>query len=288
MSKGFITELGDRAAVVVGGAEARSFLQNVVTADMDAVHDGAAGYGALLSPQGKVLFDFLILADGDRYLIDLPQAAVAEFMKRLSLYRLRAKVTIETDAALGIHAAWPGRPFAVDAVVGRDPRHPALGYRLIGRDASGDDSFQPATAEAFHARRVRLGVPEGGVDFVYGDAFPHDANIDRLGGVTFDKGCYIGQEVVSRMQHRGTARRRVIPIEADMALPPTGTAIEAEGRPIGTVGSVAGRQGLALVRIDRAASAIAAGQAIAAGAVPVRLQIPDWAKQASRTADAED
>lgn len=289
MSKGFITELGDRSVAAVGGADARSFLQGVITTDLDTVKVGEAGYGALLTPQGKILFDFLILADGARFLFDLPEDLAADFVKRLSLYRLRAKVDIAIADDLQVHAAWGNdAPPEMNGCIGRDRRHPELGFRAIVPEFVLPAGYTAASPTDYHAHRIALGVPQGGVDFAYGDAFPHDADMDRLGGVDFHKGCYIGQEVVSRMEHRGTARRRVIRIAGDGALPPTGTPIAAHGRPIGTVGSTAGRDGLALVRLDRAIQAMAEGFAITAGPRSVRLDIPEWAKVADQTADGED
>jgi folate-binding protein YgfZ len=143
-------------------------------------------------------------------------------------------------------------------------------------------------APAYHAHRVALGVPEGGVDFTFGDTFPHDADMDQLGGVDFAKGCYIGQEVVSRMEHRGTARRRIVAATSSGPLPPPGAAITANGKPIGQLASVAGRRGLAQIRIDRAKAAIDAGVAILAADVPLTLTLPVWARFTWATGPAED
>src|SRR5690606_2941689 len=140
------------------------------------------------------------------------------------------------------------------------------------------EGFVPEPANSYHAHRIRLGVPEGGIDFTYGDAFPHDANMDQLGGIGQGKGCYIGQEVVSRMQHRGTARRRVVPVRSVDSLPPTGTPVEAGGRPVGMIGSAAGSQGLALLRVDRVADAKQNGLALAAGGIPIEVDLPEWVR----------
>jgi folate-binding protein YgfZ len=130
----------------------------------------------------------------------------------------------------------------------------------------------------YHAFRIGLGVPEGGKDYAFGDAFPHEALFDQLHGVDFAKGCFVGQEVVSRMEHRGTARKRVVPVEGAGPLPAPGTSIEAAGAAIGTLGSVAGRSGLALIRLDRAEDALARGESLAAGGVAIAIRRPDFAR----------
>jgi folate-binding protein YgfZ len=149
-------------------------------------------------------------------------------------------------------------------------------------DAAAAIGADLVAASDYDAHRIALGVPEGGSDFTYGDAFPHETDMDQLGGVDFSKGCYIGQEVVSRMEHRGTARTRAIAVSYDGAAPPTGVAIMAGTRQVGTMGSAMatamGGRGVALVRLDRAAEAIANGEPLSAGGEPVRLVKPDWAR----------
>jgi len=129
--------------------------------------------------------------------------------------------------------------------------------------------------EDYAAHRIALGVPEGGVDFAYGDAFPHEADMDQLGGVDFAKGCYVGQEVVSRIEHRGIARTRAVPIRYDGGAPENGVAITAGGRQVGTMGSAARGRGIALLRLDRVAEAT---EPLTAGGVPIHLVKPDWAR----------
>ena len=175
-------------------------------------------------------------------------------------------------------AAWGGdAPPILDGPVAPDPRLAALGYRAIvppGADMAPD--YTEATDADYHAHRIALGIPEGGVDFAYGDAFPHDAAMDQLHGVDFRKGCYIGQEVVSRMEHRGTARRRPV-IARGAALPAAGAAITAGDKPVGAIGSTKGNLGLALVRLDRAQEAMDAGVPLMAAGAPIELAIPAWA-----------
>ncbi len=279
MSNGRIAELPRRGIVAVGGTDAETFLNDLITADMPKTA-GTAAYGGLLTPQGKILFDAIVFRDGDRFLFDLPRGLAADFVKRLGFYRLRAKVEIADLSAERIAvAAWGNGAPILDGPVAPDPRLAALGHRAIvpaGADMAPD--FAEATAADYDAHRVALGVPEGGIDFAFGDAFPHDADMDQLGGIDFKKGCYVGQEVVSRMEHRGTARRRFVLASGAGSLPPIGTPVLAGEKPIGTLGSASGHTGTALVRLDRAKEAIDAGTAITAGAVPLTLTIPSWAK----------
>src|SRR5690606_24909154 len=161
-----------------------------------------------------------------------------------------------------------------------DPRIRELGFR--GIVAAGTPVAAPgyATASASHydTHRIALGIPEGAIDFAYGDTFPHDADVDQLGGIAFTKGCYIGQEVISRMEHRGTARRRIVQVNAATDLPTAGTEIMAGSRPLGTMASSAGHTGLALIRLDRAKEALDAGTPLTAHDVNVEIRLPEWAR----------
>jgi len=275
------TELPDRGVVEVTGPDARHFLHNLLTTDVGRIVPGTAGYGGLLTPQGKILFDFIVHdAGGDRFLLDVARDKAAELAKRLGFYKLRASVSIaDRSADLVVIAAWDGTPTLPDgAVAAADPRLAALGSRaIVSLDAALSEGDR-TTPTAYHAHRIRLGVPEGGADFAFGDAFPHDADMDQLGGVDFTKGCYTGQEVVARMEHRGTARRRVIAVTADALLPPAGTPVMAGEIEIGTLGTSEGSAGLASLRLDRAADAMRAGRAITAGGVGLQLTIPAWAR----------
>ena len=281
MGQGRIAELPNRAVVAVGGPEAERFLNDIVTNELAAIPDAGAAYGGLLTPQGKILFDFIVFRDRNRFLFDLPTDSRDDFVKRLGFYRLRAEVNI--DDISGDHrvaVAWgSSAPPRFDGILAADPRLAALGYRLI---VAGDASlafadYQLDDASSYTAHRIALGVPEGGVDFAYGEVFPHDADMDALGGIAFDKGCYVGQEVVSRMEHRGTARRRFVHVRSASPLPPAGAEIVSSGKPIGRIASSARGAGLALVRLDRAGQAREAGSSLLARGMPVELQIPRWA-----------
>jgi folate-binding protein YgfZ len=254
--------LENRGVLKVAGAEARSFLQGLFTCDMDKVTPERPGFGALLNPQGKIIVDFLLHDSGDTFLIDCPQALAADLLKRLRLYRLRAKLEIE-DVSLQwtSGAAWDAAPLPAEAIGGPDPRSAALGLRFLAPVGT----VLPAGRDDYDARRIAAGVPEGGIDFPYGDTFPHEADMDLLHGVDFRKGCYVGQEVVSRVEHRGTARKRIVKVTYAGQAPAPGTSILMNEVEIGTTGSANGIVGLALLRLDRAEDAKVAGIPLMAG-----------------------
>lgn len=264
--------LTDRGVVRVGGPEARSFLQGLVTGNAVTLGEDEARWAALLSPQGKILFDFLMSATPDAILLDVNREKIPDLVKRLTMYRLRAKVEISDESEnLCVIALYDGAP----GEGARDSRHAEMGTRLIvpaGKVAAQMLTFGGDFGLAdYAAHRIALGVPEGGVDFAYGDAFPHEADMDQLNGVDFKKGCFVGQEVVARMHYRGTTRNRVLKVLLEGAAPPPGAIVMAGEIRVGTMGSSAGAQGLALLRIDRAEEAAQAGQALVSGETRLRL-----------------
>ncbi len=273
--------LSDRAVVRVTGEAARNFLQGLITNQIDKATQGSAIHTGLLTPQGKILVDFFVLPDGDGFLIELSKAKVADLLQRLTVYKLRTQVTFAEEPLFKVAASWGTPPrLPQGAIAFADPRLPELGLRILlpANADSGDLGCVLGTEDEYHARRIALGVPEGGRDYAFGDAFPHEAMFDQLNGVDFNKGCFVGQEVVSRMEHRGTARKRIVGVEGEGLLPPSGAEITAGNIPIGTLGSVAGSSGLALLRLDRAEEAKAAGSPLRAGEVTVALHIPAWAR----------
>lgn len=273
--------LSDRGVVKISGDDAPGFFNNLVTCEIERIAPGRARFGALLTPQGKIIIDFLAFSDGGDLLIDCPRILAQGFADKLGFYKLRAKVAVENlSDRLGVLAAWDGEPPPTSDPGFADPRDAGLGWRLLvpaDRAQAIADHIGAGYVDeaAYDAHRIALGVPRGGVDFSYGDAFPHEANMDRLRGVDFDKGCYIGQEVVSRMQHRGTARTRVTRVMLDGPGPAPGVEIRAGEKPMGTMGSSADGHGLAMLRLDRVADAIAAAQPLLAGEFPIRLAAPD-------------
>lgn len=277
--------LPDRGVVKVAGEDARNFLNGLVTTDLDRLKPGLGRFGALLTPQGKIIVDFLITeapaGHGGGFLIDCPKALADGLATKLKFYKLRAKVTVENlSDDLGVLAAWGGALAAQPDLAFADPRHDELGYRILIPDdlkqkLSDLIGAELVDAATYEAHRIALGVPRGGLDFMYSDAFPHETNMDRLAGVDFDKGCYVGQEVVSRMQHRGTARTRSVKVLLDDISPEVGVSVLAGDKPVGTMGSSARGKGIALVRIDRVADALDAGQPLTAGGLALTLAEPD-------------
>lgn len=277
--------LPDRGVIKVAGEDARNFLNGLITTDVDRLKPGLGRFGALLTPQGKIIVDFLITeapaGHGGGFLIDCPKALADGLTIKLRFYKLRAKVTVDNlSDDLGVLAAWDGQLAAQPDLAFADPRNGELGTRILipadlKQNLSDLIGAELVDAADYEAHRIALGVPRGGLDFMYSNAFPHETNMDRLAGVDFDKGCYVGQEVVSRMQHRGTARTRSVKVLLEGSLPEIGVSVMAGDKSVGTMGSSAQGKGIALVRIDRVADALDAGQPLTAGGLAVRLAEPE-------------
>lgn len=267
--------LDDRAVIALSGPQAREFLQGLVTNDLEGLAPGRGLYAALLSPQGKILFDFLVTEGDGAILLDVAQDSRDAILKKLKLYRLRARVEIEPRDQLGVYIDLKGHPdnrptsYADRAITFADPRMTALGRRSIGSYAE-----MPANlpgARAYHELRLALGVPEGR-DFGSEKLFALDAGLEELNGVSFTKGCYVGQELTSRMKHRATARKRILTAMAASALP-AGGALTRGGVEIGEVLSTYGNMAFALVRLDRLEQT--KGDT-AIGEIAVALTRPEW------------
>lgn len=260
--------LEDRAILALSGPDVRPYLQGLITNDVEKVGPGRAAYAALLTPQGKILFDFIIAEGDGALLLDCAAGAREALAKRLKLYRLRAKVEIEPRDQLGVYVGLTGR--AAERGNGfADPRAEALGPRFISAIAEMPDNV--ASAQAYHAERLRLGVPEAS-DFGSDKIFALDAGLDELHAVSFTKGCYVGQELTARMKHRGTARKRVLLVSGN-TLPASG-AVTAGGKDIGEMIATHGNQGFALIRLDRLEEA--AGAAVSVNGQDISLQKPQW------------
>jgi len=275
-----LAQLVDRSLLRLSGAEGTPFLQNLITCDIEGLKDGEATFGALLTPQGKILFDFFIQRDEAAFFIDIAADQRDALLKRLTFYKLRADVTIAIDE-LSVFAVWDG-----DATQGfSDPRFNQLGARFYAEKADTN-----ATQSDWNTHRIDCGIAASGYDFELGSAFPHDVLMDQFGsvekpaGIDFEKGCYVGQEVVSRMKHRGTARNRLVKVEAvndgATSLPAVGTEVMAADKTIGTMGSSVGKQGLAIVRIDRVTTALEANTPITINDEPIGLSRPIYADYA--------
>ncbi|MCZ7463386.1 folate-binding protein YgfZ [Rhizobium rhizogenes] len=270
--------LADRRLIRVSGTGAEEFLNNLITTDVENLGEGEARASALLTPQGKILFDFLIARDGTDYLIETGAAEQDALLRRLTMYKLRAPVDLKSEATEGVSVFWNEN--APEAGI-RDGRFAKAGvdlFRLPGASSAGD-------AAAYEALRVEHGIAESGRDYALQDAFPHDVLMDVNDGVSFKKGCFVGQEVVSRMKHRGTARRRVVTVSAEGPLPDSGTEITANGKPVGTLGTVCGSTALAIVRIDRIADALASGTPLLAEDVTITVALPVWSGLSFPAAD---
>ncbi|WP_020177695.1 folate-binding protein YgfZ [Methylopila sp. M107] len=273
--------LDARGALLVSGPEAGRFLDNLLTNDVGKLAAGRAAYAALLTPQGKIIVDMLASRTPEGgFLLDLPRHHVADVARRLTLYRLRSKVEIEdVTARTRALVIWGDGLLPREPKMVIDPRIPGLGARAyVAPDENMPDGVHEVGLEAYRAHRIALGAPQGGLDFVYGEAFPHEACLDQLNGIDFKKGCYVGQEVVSRMEHRGTARTRVVPVLINGLPPEIGAAVTAGERVVGRMGSSVDGRGLALVRLDRAAEARAAGQPLIAGAAMLTVEMAAWAR----------
>ncbi|WP_428408580.1 YgfZ/GcvT domain-containing protein [Hyphococcus sp.] len=257
--------LTDRAVIRLSGEDRLSFLQGIVTSDLDRLKTAPALFASLLTPQGKILFDFFIVKEDDALLIDCSKDAAEALVKRLSLYKLRAKVSLEIadDKHVVASEAEISGGFA-------DPRHQKLGWRAI----VGDSDF--ASDEDYDRRRVALGVPEFGKDFAGDEIFLTDVNYDALNGVSYKKGCFIGQEVSSRMKRKGDVRRRTLIATFDGPAPEKGAPVTAGGSTLGEIMSGADGRALALIRLDRWEKAKADGAAIDCGGRELRLAIPGY------------
>jgi len=266
-----------RAVLRLGGLDARDWLQGLVSNDVRRLARDHAVYAALLTPQGKYLFDFFLVegADGaillDVILLDVAASRAAALMQRLSLYRLRrdvqiADVSAQTQVALVWRAQTGQAPLAAPgALVVADPRDAALGWRLYAQDAAAALALAGAEAaprDAYDALRVAVAAPESGVELIPDDSYILEAGFERLNGVDFRKGCYVGQEVTARMRHKTDLRKGLLRVRVEGAAPPPGTPVTtADGKPAGALFTVIDGAGLAHLRFDRAAGRLSAGGA---------------------------
>ncbi|WP_108662667.1 YgfZ/GcvT domain-containing protein [Acuticoccus kandeliae] len=233
--------LPGRAVISITGADRLHFLEGLLSCHVEEIAPGEIRYGALLTPQGKILTDMMVHGFEDRIALDVPAEAASDLVRRLTLYRLRAAVGIEATDEI-VTVGTDGTP---------DPRGVALGHRAIA--PAGSAEVVPDILAAYQSARIDAAIADAGVDFELGDVFPHDINMDVTGGVDFNKGCFVGQEVVSRMRHRGTARRRTVIVEGERDLPAPGASLSVGGKDVGRLGTSVGPRGIAVLRIDRVA-----------------------------------
>ncbi len=262
--------LSDRAVIRLAGEDRFSFLQGLITQNADRLNREPAIFAALLTPQGKILFDFFVAPAPDAFFIDCSAATAPALLKRLALYKLRAKVSLEIDETLCVRT---DANELKDGLAYADPRHAEMGWRAIVRDGDA------AADGAYDRRRIALGVPEANKDFAGDEIFLTDANYDALDGVSYKKGCFIGQEVSSRMKRKGEIRRRTLIAEFDGPAPAKGAPVIAGATTLGEIMSSSGRAALALIRLDRWEKAQAQGKTAECEDQPLRLRIPDYLEQ---------
>ena len=273
--------LDDRAVLTVSGSDSHGFLQGLITNDVEKLRDGAAIHAALLTPQGKYLFDFLVFRREEAFCLDCEAEARPALAKRLAMYKLRADVVIDATVPDTVYAVFGDDAEAAargieGADIFRDPRHPALGARVVGE--CGDNAperagLEEATRADYDALRIAHGVPDGRRDLVPEKSFLLENGFDELNGVDFEKGCYVGQEVTARMKHRNLVRKRLVPVRIDGAAPQPGTPVYHEDSEVGEIRSCADGMGLALLRIE----AIEGDDALRAAEARVSPEKPAWA-----------
>lgn len=268
------SKLPDRAVIRLTGEDCADFLQGLITQDIQAVAQGKAIFAALLAPQGKILFDFFLTEKGGAYFLDCHSDSAEALVKRLTLYKLRAKVLIELEGDLRVFAASEG--VLENALIQYpDPRHSQLGFRAI-KSSDGEKG----DTGSYEARRIGRGVPEFGKDFGGDEMFLLDVNYDALNAVSYKKGCFVGQEVTSRMKRKGEVRKRTLIAEFDDA--PSlkqvtkGASVVAGDVTLGTILSSEGNKALALIRLDRWGKVKAAGVSSECVGNGLRLMLPDY------------
>ena len=255
-----IARLDSRALIRVSGPEARPFLHNLLTRDVETLAEGELRFGALLSPPGRLLFDLFLLGEADGVLLDVAADRRDALLQRLTMYRLRARVTIEPDDR-AVFVCWP------EAAAGftPDPRLPALGGRRYGGDIRTD-----ATEADWQTHRLGLGVPDPAADAIADKTYPIEANFDLLNGIDFQKGCFVGQETTSRMKRRGAIRNRMLPLAFDGPPPPFGAEVLNGELRAGEVLSGKDGAAMALLRLDRLEGTLTVDGR------PVEVRRPEW------------
>jgi hypothetical protein len=270
-----VAHLPERGVVAVGGADAVPFLQGLVSNDVAGIGAGEARFAALLTPQGKWLADFLVLAAPDGgLLLECERAQAPMLVRLLSRYRLRAKVTVaDASEAWAVHALWGGgAPPDGAGLAVRDPRHPLAGWRVLAvAPLPGAEG-----REAHDRHRLSLGLPDGSRDLDGEKTVLLEAGFDELNGVSWTKGCYMGQELTARTKYRGLLKKRLVPVAVAGPLPPRGAPVTLDGAEVGEMRSGRDGIGLALLRLEAArAPALACGEAVLTPRIPDWMRLPD-------------
>jgi folate-binding protein YgfZ len=264
-----LAQLPERGVIAVTGADRVGFLQGLISNDVNNASPGRAVWSALLTPQGRYLAEFFILTDGETLFLDAPKAAIADLVKRLSRFRLRAKAEIaDLSAQFQVYAGWNGM-LPAGEIAAPDPRLAEAGFRLLAQAPVAANAGQ----EAYDAHRLRLGLPD------HADLEPEktlllEAGFDELHGVDWDKGCYMGQELTARTRYRGLVKRRLVPVAVQGMLPAAGTPVMAGGREAGTMRSGLAARGLAMLRLDALDAELVAGAAMLYPEIPAWMHLP--------------
>ncbi len=274
-----IAPLPQRGVIAVEGEDRVAFLQGLVSNDVEAVGPGHAVWAALLTPQGKWLADFFIFADTDRLLLDCESEQIPMLLQRMSRYRLRMKVTLRADPDLFVSVAWGGRP-DVAGILAPDPRLPDFAWRVLAAAALA----ATATPEDWDLYRLQAGLPDGSKDMEADRSVLLEAGFDELAGVSWTKGCYMGQELTARTKYRGLVKRRLVPVVVAGPLPVAGTPVLKDDVEVGTMRSGRGDIGLASLRLDALGGDLRCGEAALMARVPLWLRLPDMANARSTPA----
>ena len=262
-----LAALPRRAVLAIEGDDRVPFLQGLVSNDVAEARPGRAVWAALLTPQGKWLADFFIFADGSRLLLDCERDQAPGLSQRLSRYRLRSKVTLSAADDLSVYVAWGDAPM-VQAIAAPDPRLPQAGWRLL----SGVSLPTTALAADWDRHRLALGLPDGSRDLEAEKTVLLEAGFDELHGVSWSKGCYMGQELTARTKYRGLVKRRLVPVAIEGPLPPPGTPVVCGGTEVGTMRSGLEQTGLAVLRLDSLDGSLMCGAARLAPRIPAWMQ----------------
>ena len=295
---GFVV-LEDRGVISVGGADASSYLQGLISNDIDKADATHAIYATLLTPQGKYLHDFFIAqAPTGGVLIDCERGRRDDLLRRLTMYKLRAEVELadvsddfivigligdNVLATLGLDET-PGTSLTRDdGIIFTDPRLAAMGARAIfakstGAEIFASDGFTKSSPDDYRDLRLAYGLPDGSNDIVVEKYFPLECGFEELHAIDYDKGCYVGQELTARTHHRGTIKKRLMPVTIDGPMPPPGTAVLREDREIGEIRSGAANRAIALIRLEHLNTAQNENIILTAGSAKVTPIKPDWAR----------
>ena len=295
MTRNFQVALEERGLITIGGTDRRSFLQGLISNDIDLAGPQQAIWAALLSAQGKYLHDFFIIEIGNQFYIDCEAARLMDLGQRLSRFKLRADINLGMAEDFSVWALFGASPAAtlglnVQPGLGKswkggaiycDPRTADLGCRAILPKASAKEELGTwklgsGDVAKYHKRRIELGVPDGSRDMVVEKSILLENNFDQLNGVDWEKGCYVGQELTARTKYRGLIKKRLMPVEFDGVTPATGTLISLEGRDAGEIRSVQDKVGLALLRLAKIEEAEESGQPLIAEDTRIIPKLPIW------------